>query len=264
MARQRLYIDESGDHTTTGFTPVQWDKRYLCLLGCAMDIEYCRTSFTPDFEAFKARHFDCDVDDPVILHREDLKSKRGPFRCLTDSAKNVAFNRELLELVDQTRFVVFAVVIDKLNTHGRYFGPISPHPYHVGLLAMLERYCGWIKFSRHSGDTLAESRGAREDLLLKSAYQGVYSGGTGFRSRDFFQSALTTKEIKIKPKTQNICALQLADLLAYPAKRQILEDCGFGPAPTGFTKQMANILEKKYNRRYANSQVRGYGKIVIS
>jgi len=128
---------------------------------------------------------------------------------------------------------------------------------------MLERYCGWVKFAQHTGDALAESRGGREDLLLKGAYQSVHSGGTSFRSSGFFQSTLTSKEIKIKPKTQNINALQLADLLAYPAKRQILDDFGLGPTPTGFTKQMAETLESKYNRRYANGQVRGYGKIVI-
>jgi hypothetical protein len=109
-------------------------QRYLCLLGCALDIDYCRTVFNPAFEEFKAKHFGSDLDDPVILHREDLKAKRGPFKCLSDTDKNIEFNRELVELVSRMRFVAFAVVIDKLNTSGRYFGPISSHPYMLAFL----------------------------------------------------------------------------------------------------------------------------------
>ena len=85
MSKYRLYIDESGDHTTKGVTPAQWDKRYLCLMGCALGIEYCRETFNPAFEAFKRRHFDCDLDDALILHREDIVAKRGPFKVLSDA-----------------------------------------------------------------------------------------------------------------------------------------------------------------------------------
>jgi hypothetical protein len=263
MSRHRLYIDESGDHSVRGVTAAQWDKRYICLLGCAIEVEYCRTTFNLEFEAFKSLHFESDPDDPVILHREDLKAKRGPFRVLSDSDRNLSFNRTLVEFVASIDFRLFAVVIDKLNCQGRHFGPVTAHPYHIGLLAMLERYCGWLKFGRHTGDCLAEARGGREDLQLKSAYTSVYSAGTRFHSRDFFQTTLTTKEIKIKPKTQNIPALQFADLLAYPAKRKILGDLGIAPPPTGFTLEMANALEPKYNRRYMTGTVMGYGKVLI-
>ena len=185
MPKQRLYIDESGDHTIKGVTSAQWDKRYLCLFGCALDVEYCRDVFNPAFEALKERHFGSDIDEPVIMHREDIKAKRGPFRILKDGDRNTRFSEELLDLVQGTKFIAFAVIIDKLSTQSRYYGPISSHPYHIGLLTMLERYCGWLKFCPHKGDALAESRGAREDLLLKGAYSSVYSGGTSFRPSDF-------------------------------------------------------------------------------
>ena len=125
--------------------------------------------------------------------------------------------------------VIFAVVIDKLTTATRYYGPVSTHPYHIGLLAMMGRYCGWLKFSRTTGDVLAEARGGREDLLLKSAYLSIHSGGTSYRPSTFFEKTLTSKEMKVKPKTQNIAALQMADLLAHPIKRRILEECGIAP-----------------------------------
>jgi len=260
MPKQRLYIDESGDHTVRAVTQSQWDKRYLCLLGCALDFDYCRDTFQAAFEALKRRHFAHDLDEPVILHREDLVAKRGPFKVLHDPAINKAFCEDLLGFIADTKMTAYAVVIDKLAIQTRYYGPISSHPYHIGLLAMLERYCGSLSFSRKTGDVLAEARGGREDQLLKSAYMSIYTGGTSYRPGEFFQKTLTSREIKIKPKMQNIPALQLADLLAHPIKRRILEECGISPPATGFAKEMADVVEAKFNRRYANGQVKGYGK----
>ena len=237
MPKQRLYIDESGDHTVRAVTQSQWDKRYLCLLGCALDFDYCRDTFQMAFDDLKRRHFAHDLDEPVILHREDLVAKRGPFRVLHDPAVNKAFCEDLLRFIADTKMTAYAVVIDKLATQTRYYGPISSHPYHIGLLAMLERILrvaelqprDWRrclpKARERSGRPIAEER-LREHL---------YSGGTSYRAGEFFQKTLTSQEIKIKPKTQNIPALQLADLLAHPIKRRILEECGISPpAATGF------------------------------
>lgn len=263
MSDRRLYLDESGDHTARGVTASQWEKRYLCLFGCALERKYCHETFHPSFEEFKTRHFGGDQDDPVIMHREDLVSKRGCFAVLQDRQRREAFDRELLEVIQNTRFTAFAVVIDKLNTQGKRFGPMPSHPYHIGLLGLLERYCGMLRFHRDKGDVFAESRGGREDLQLKAAYRTVYTAGTRFHPKDDFQSTLTSKEIKIKPKTQNIGGLQLADLLAYPAKRGILYELGWGPEPTAYTKRVIDVIERKYNARYATGQKMGYGKILL-
>jgi hypothetical protein len=128
---------------------------------------------------------------------------------------------------------------------------------------MMERYCGWLNFTKREGDVLAESRGCREDLQLKSAYKTVYKSGTRFREADFFQAVLTSKEIKIKRKTENVAGLQLADLFAYPARRQILYGARIGPPLTGFTQQMATLLERKYNRNVYTEDVAGYGKVFL-
>jgi hypothetical protein len=259
----RLYVDESGDHTFRPAAASYWDRRYLCLFGCAFDLEPYETEFRPAFESLKGKHFGSDPDDPVILHREDMKARRGPFAILRDSDKADAFNADLLALVGQAKFRAFAVVVDKHSTQTNRYGPLPYHPYHVALLALMERCCGWLNFMGWEGDILAESRGGREDLQLKSAYKTVHSSGTRFRPPDFFQKALTSKEIKIKPKTQNIPGLQLADLFAYPAKRRVLLDYQVGPALTGFTVSMADALESKYNVQVYTGTVRGYGKIFL-
>jgi uncharacterized protein DUF3800 len=173
MPKQRLYIDESGDHTLKGVKTSQWDKRYLCLLGCQFEEDYCKKDFHPTLQEFKNRHFGEELDDPVILHREEIAAKAGCFCVLRDSKKNGAFCEELLKLVENTRFTAYVVVLDKISSASRYYGLSDSHPYHNGLLTMLERYCGKLSFSRNVGDVLAEARGAREDQLLQ--YYSLYA-----------------------------------------------------------------------------------------
>jgi len=264
MSKQRLYVDESGDHTVKGVKASQWDKRYLGLFGCSFEFDYCREVFNPTIEALKKTHFGDEMDDQVILHREEIKRRVGAFNVLLSKENNDAFCADFLRLVNESKFRAFIVLIDKLGCSNHYYGLPESQPYHIGLLTMMERYCGWLSFSRQDGDVLAEARGEREDTQLKAAYREIYAGGTSYKPSSFFQRTLSSREIKIKSKLANIPGLQFADLLAYPAKMRMLEDRGIVRPTSGFTREVADALESKYNRRFANSQVAGYGKIYIA
>jgi Protein of unknown function (DUF3800) len=261
--RMRLYVDESGDHTFRAISGAEWRKRYLCLLGCVFEGGAYERTFCKAMQEFKAKHFGEDPDERVILHREDIVQKRPPFDCLQEETKQNAFNADLLALIKQTSFLVIAVVIDKYTSQGKRYSSLPFDPYHVALLAMMERYCGLLQFRRHVGDVLAEGRGGNEDKQLKAAFRTVYNAGTRFHEPKFFQDTLTSKELKIKPKAHDIPGLQLADMLAHPVKQQILAERGIAPAPFGFAGSVATLVENKYNRRYANDQIGGYGKIIL-
>lgn len=262
--RVRLYIDESGDHTFRPTSAEDSHKRYLCLLGCAFEVSNYKSEFSPLFEALKSVHFECDTDDKIIFHREDMVARRHPFSYLTDRAKCAAFDEDLLTVIAGADFRAFAVLIDKAAISTRNFGPLPSHPYHVGLLAMMERYCGWLSFTGAEGDVMAESRGGREDLSLKAAYKTVYDAGTRYHQKNFFQSVLTSKELKLKKKEHNICGLQLSDMLAYPARRDMLCDIKKGAPLTGMTKTLSEVLTKKYNRQVYQGRISGYGKIFLT
>jgi hypothetical protein len=261
--KYRLYVDESGDHTFRPISGAEWRKRYLCLFGCAFEIQSYERNFCEALRTFKAKHFGEDPDERVILHREDIVHKRPPFDCLIDTDKSKAFDADLIEIIKKTSFIAFAVVIDKYAASGRNFASLPFDPYYVALLAMMERYCGLLQFRRSLGDVLAESRGGNEDRQLKAAFRTVYNAGTHYHNPQFFQQVLSSKELKIKPKSHNIAGLQLADVLAHPSKQQILADRKFAPAPFGFAASLSKLVENKYNRRYANDQVEGYGRIFI-
>lgn len=160
-------------------------------------------------------------------------------------------------------YILITVVLDK-KAHIKKYEDAAFHPYHYCLSVLLERYCGLLNFHNSRGDVMAESRGGEEDKKLKIAYINIYDNGTWFRSSNFFKNVLTSKEIKIKPKTTNISGLQLADLIAYPIKRNILIEKGkLINTDIVFGDEIYKAIENKFNRNLFTGKVDGYGKIFL-
>ena len=218
--RYRLYVDEAGDHVYSQ-DENNVVSRYLGITGVIFDMDYYKDFVHTDFTKLKERHFSHHPDEPVIFHRKELINKKGPFRPLLDSFKEQSFNQDLLQTFERYDMKLFTVVLDKYS-HFRKYGEHAPHPYHYAVSAILELYCNFLNILGRTGDVLAESRGAREDTYLKEAYRTIWTNGTNLQAQDFFQKSLTTDEIKIQPKSANITGLQIADLLAYPCRAELL------------------------------------------
>jgi len=117
---------------------------------------------------------------------------------------------------------------------------------------------------KSTGDVLAESRGGREDMQLKSAYQHILKSGTLFHSKDFFQMVLTSAEIKLKPKKANIAGTQIADILAHPSKQEVLLDHKIITSyEEKFGIKIRDVITEKYNRHPESGKVEGYGKVLL-
>jgi hypothetical protein len=155
------------------------------------------------------------------------------------------------------------VVIDKKELKLQY--PTPAHPYHLGLGFMLQRYCGFLNHTNRRGDVMAESRGGHEDRLLKDSYAWVYQRGLfGRTDATFFQQALTSKELKVKPKSFNIAGLQLADLLANPLRKAVLiEERKVQGSLAPFATRILEAVNDKLNRHLYNGRVEGYGKVLF-
>lgn len=254
--RYRLYIDESGDHTYKQIDDV--GHRFLALLGVWFRQGDDYLAFADNLEQFKSDLFGRRLDSPVILHRTDIINRRGAFGILCDEEKRKSFDDRLLDVIDRARFRMICVVLDKKEHRNRYVDPF--HPYHYCLAAMLERYAGWLIYKNVVGDVMAESRGGEEDLQLKQAYRRTYESGTLHFDRGKFQSALTSKDIKVQLKKADIAGLQLADVLAYPVKQAILVKKGLIPDPGDvFGKRLYEGARKKFNCQEWTGQVEGYG-----
>lgn len=261
----RLYIDESGDHHYHDYNNPRYDtpsERYLGLMGVVMKKDV-RQQAHLNLENLKQKHFDYDPDDPIILHRKEIIHKQGVFYVLQDPEKEKAFNDDLIGFITNLECVLIIVVIDK-KYHIETYGKAAYHPYHFGLTALLERYCGLLNFRNQRGNVWAEKRGKGEDRSLRKAYSYVYNNGTYYCGSSFFQKALTSNKIKIKSKKSNIAGLQVADLLAHPCKQEFLyEKNRMSRAPCGFGKMVCECVRRKYNMQVYEQRVEGYGKVFI-
>jgi len=198
-----------------------------------------RDEFRPAVEALRSKHFpEHDKEDPVILHREEIKSKRGYFAPLQEEARRVAFDDDLLSLVGGSRYRVITVVLDKRMFFARCGDEADP--YIRCLWELLDGYLAFLRKTQATGDVLGEARKEHLDQRIRNAYKRFYDFHTGS------QMLLTSKEVKLKPKANDILGTQLADLLAYPTKQEILLEAGLLDEPGVFTRRIWEMIKDKF------------------
>ena len=237
--------------------------RFLGLTGCMFKQTEDYLAFHNKLEALKQKNFPHNPDAPIVLHRSEIIARRGCFGRLKDRDLREKFDRCLINLIENAKFVLFEVVIDKEKLRTSYSNPW--HPYNMGLGFMLQRYCGLLNHLGCVGDVMAESRGGHEDHLLRNAYDHIYVHGDRYRKAEFYQRTLTSKEIKLKRKKSNISGLQLCDILAHPVKqyvlrkKHIIED-----KPEDFGTRLLQKIEGKFNHHlYLQDRIEGYGWLLF-
>jgi hypothetical protein len=78
-----------------------------------------------------------------------------------------------------------------------------------------------------------------------------------------FQSALSSRQLKLREKKANIAGLQLADLLGHATKMWALKRWGVIAAePAPFAKRLMKIVEQKFNRQLYTNKLEGYGIVL--
>ena len=263
LQRYRLYLDESGDHVFHDEERLaEPGHRYLALVGCWFAQGEMYLTFQRALEDLKQTHFPHSPDEPVILHRKDIINCSGPFWRLRDPDKRAAFDEALCALIAASDFTICGACIDKLSLKQNYRDPF--HPYHLALGYLLQRYCGWLNHLNRSGDVMAESRGGQEDGRLKNAYDHIWTHGDMYHVSDFYRRVLTSKEAKLKKKSENTAGLQLADLLARAVRDDILSEYGKPVEALGaFDARLLGVVQGKYNRQLYDGRIQGYGKILF-
>jgi len=235
----RFYVDEVGN-SDLGASQ-EPNHRYLSLTGIIFELGYVDTTVFPAIEGLKRKYFGSHPDEPIVLHRKELVNKKPPFDSLQAPEVEQAFNRDLLDLLRSLDYVVITTVIDKLEHQQRY-RVWRFDPYHYCLTTLVERFVLWLKRYNGVGDVMAESRGGKEDRRLKDSFERVYKLGSDFMKPEEFAVQLTSRQLKVKPKANNIAGLQLADLIAHPSFRATLARRNRKPLPANFGGQIAEIL----------------------
>ena len=252
-----MYADEVGNSDLESTSNP--NHRFFSLTGVIMSLETVRKQLHPEFEELKSRFFDSHPDDPVIFHRKEIINAKHPFEVLRDQYIREQFDEALLRIVSETDFTAITVVLDKQKYAERY-KEWRYDPYHYCMSILLERYVLYLDKKGLRGDVLAESRDGKENMRLKRAFRQLSENGTQYIAPGKISKVLTSKEIKIKLKTNNIAGLQLADLLAYPSRReillekQIIEDS----RKNIFAERIVDILKVKYDMQ--DGEIYRFGK----
>jgi hypothetical protein len=255
--KYRLYVDEVGNSDLKASADP--NHRYLSLTGLILELEYVSQIIFPTLETLKRTYFQSHPDEPVILHRKELVNKRYPVHALRDPAVAQQFDQELLDLLRTLDYTVITVVMDK-QEHQQRYQVWRFDPYHYCLQVLVERYVLWLRREQAVGDVMAESRGGKEDRRLKASFTRVCQQGSDFIEPNVFAQFLTSRQLKVKPKSNNIAGLQLADLTAHPSFRATLARRRNQPLPQNFGGTIAQILEKaKYNRS-PQGKIDGWGR----
>jgi hypothetical protein len=260
MNKHRLYVDEVGNSDLRSADNP--NHRFLSLTGVIFELEYVANILFPEIESLKQRYFGSHPDNPIIFHRKKLVNKKYPFHALRDPNTEQSFNAELLSLLNTLQYTVITVVIDK-KEHRDIYTTWQYDPYHYCLAVLLERFIFFLETHNILGDVMAESRGGAEDRRLKKSYKFLYEHGTEYVDSTRFQHALTSCELKVKPKLNNISGLQIADLIAHPSRRAILRSKGkIINERSIFGDKIEAILQRKYYKSYTG-KVWGYGKKLL-
>lgn len=245
--KYRMYIDEVGNpDLESSNNPLH---RFLSLTGIIIELNYVREIIHPQMEELKSRYFDSHPDEPLIFHRKKLVNAKYPFQALRNPKIQSAFDRDLLNLLRSWEYTVISVCLDK-KVHKDTYQVWRYDPYHYCLALMLERFTFFLERTNAVGDVMAESRGGKEDMRLKKSFVKLWTDGTEYIEPNRFQDVLTSKQLKVKPKSNNVSGLQLADLIAHPGRNEILnENSMLDGTIAPFAERIIEILQDKYYKQ---------------
>ncbi|MFB3881908.1 MAG: DUF3800 domain-containing protein [Armatimonadota bacterium] len=244
--KYRIYIDEVGNpDLESSDNP---NHRFLSLTGVIIELSHVDAVIHPQMEALKKRFFGSHPDDPVVFHRKEMLSAKPPFEALADPGVRERFDNELLALLQAWQYTVVSVCLDK-KRHKETYATWRYDPYHYCLAVLLERFVLFLKRRGGRGDVMAESRGGKEDVRLKASFERLHEHGTEYVKPEEFAEVLTSRQLKVKLKANNVTGLQVADLIAHPSRNEILIEHGLQAGPLArFAQRVAAVLGTKYDR----------------
>ena len=126
-------------------------------------------------------------------------------------------------LIADSNYSIIASVINK-DLHIKKYGRIADDVYEIALSFLIESAVFCLDDVKETGKTLKiviEKRGKKEDKKLTEHFQKILARGTGYINSDKLKAYNTA--IEFKDKKDNINGLQLADLIAYPIARHMID-----------------------------------------
>lgn len=208
---------------------------------CIFNKNDYRRAVVPEVQAIK---FDFWGHDCPVLHSHEIRKARGDFNILLNAEVRAAFYERLNTLIGGLPMTIIAAVIDKARHVKKYSDPSNP--YEIALEFCMERLQRWLGENDQAErltHLIVERRGPPEDAALELQFRRIADGHN-------MLGKMPNLDIRFMDKKHNSAGLQLADLVAHPIGRHVIDP--------NQTNRAYELLEPKF-RRSASGQVRGYG-----
>lgn len=217
-----VYLDETGDH---GMAAINTSFPVFGVAFLVCDIaDYC-SAIVPEFYRLK---LDFWGHEGVILHSRDIRRQQGDFSFLVDPGKRSAFYARVNQIMGTMPYQVIMAIIHK-ERHQQAYGRWAENPYDLALMFALERLLPLLEGVGQSAvQVIAEARGTNEDNELRLSFLNIINNGTSFIRPDRFKKIQFNLTFLVKAR--NIIGTQMADLVAYPVARHVIDPTAANPA----------------------------------
>lgn len=212
-----LYIDECGDQNLENFSPT---FPIFTLCGIIVRDDKIPT-LEKEVSELKKEFWG---DNKIILHSRDIRKCQNGFEILFDLGVKQKFYEAINALLGkQDLYVVVSCSILK-EPYIRQFGKLND-VYGQSLSFVLERTIFHIDNQCPKGNgrinAIVEKRGKREDKNLLNYYGQLLEKGTYWITPERMKERMS--HLDFKWKSEDVAGLQVADLIAYPITRHILD-----------------------------------------
>ena len=236
-----LYLDECGDQNLSSFDP-QFPIFTLC--GVVVSEEQ------DELLADRINSLKIDIwnNTNIILHSRDIRKCQNGFEVLFDLEVKKRFIESVNDILGDDIYIIICCAILK-EPYIRQYGKLND-VYGLSLSYIMERvvfYLDSVGKDNIELRTVIERRGKKEDKSLLNYYNQLLDRGTywvnGDRMRRYF------KRFDMRWKSENVVGLQVADLVAYPITRHVLNPDGVNLAYDVLKKNIYQIDGKMYGMK---------------
>ena len=217
MQKYYLYIDECGDHNLANF-----DEQFPIFTLCGVIVrDDKRIWLENEIHTLKQ---DFWGNQYTILHSRDIRKCQRGFEILFDLDVKKHFYERINDILGtEGVYVIVACAILK-EPYIRNYGKMND-VYAQSLSFVLERAVFYLDSVKEDEEvelhTVVEMRGKKEDEKLRTFYMQLLDKGTYWVGSERLKQF--AKSFTLLPKKANIVGLQVADLVAYPITRHILD-----------------------------------------
>lgn len=217
-----LFIDECGDHQLEKFNP---SFPIFTLCGVLIS-EDKLDGLEKRIKSFKRSFFN---DEGVIIHSRDIRKQEKEFSILQYDDIKQRFYGEINSILGQQDvYVIVCCSILKEPFIERFSK--GEDVYGLSLKYLIERSIFYMDDNISEGklNIYIERRGVKQDRALLNYYNRLRATGTKWVTAERLVSRLGNFNFCFKK--ENIIGLQLADLIAYPITRHVLNPKEPNPA----------------------------------